>query len=394
MNARAMLRFLVVIASAAPAFGDVLCGIDVLQRDNFKPLHHRKIAIVTNHTGRDRDGRRTIDLLVAAPDVTVVRLFSPEHGIEGTADEKVSDTIDRATGLTVHSLYGETLRPTPAMLEGIDTIVYDIQNLSARFYTRQATLGYIMEAAAERGIRVVVLDRPNPTTGRRADGPIADEHHLGFTAYARLPVVHGMTIGELARLFNEKIRCNLDVIRMQNWRRSMWFDETGLPWINTSPNIRNLTQATLYPAIGLLEFTNISVGRGTDRPFETLGAPWIDARKLAAHLNAANLPGVRFVPIEFTPRSSKYAREKCAGVYILVTDRDALEPTRTALTIAWTLRKLFPNDYDITRLNTLLVNDQVFAAIKTTEDLTSLADLWREPLRDFDIARQRCLLYP
>jgi uncharacterized protein YbbC (DUF1343 family)/CubicO group peptidase (beta-lactamase class C family) len=380
--------------STVPA--EVLCGIDVLKRDGFRALAGRRVALITNHTGRDRDGNRTVDLLLKAPGVSLVKLFSPEHGLYGVLDEKVGDAVDPRTGLKVFSLYGETRKPTPAMLEGVDTLVYDIQDVGARFYTYISTLGLCMEAAAAAKVRMVVLDRPNPITGLRPDGPIADDNRLGFTAYRPMPVVHGMTVGELARFYNGEgpLGCDLQVVAMEGWKRSMWFDETGLAWVNPSPNMRNLTQATLYPAVCLLESTNVSVGRGTDQPFERFGAPWIDGRKLAAALNAANLPGLRFVPIEFTPDSSRFKGQTCQGVYIVVTDRQALEPTRSGLTFAWTLRKLFGERFEIDRMLHLLASAGTLEELKKTGDPATLPALWSSRLDAFNKVRERYLIYP
>ena len=283
-------------ATTSPGERDpgVLTGLDVLVRDNFQPLAGRKIGLITNHTGVDRDGRSIIELLVKAPDVKLVALFSPEHGLKGALDEKVGDTTDALSGLKVYSLYGKTSRPTPEMLEGVDTLVYDIYDIGTRFYTYPATLGYAMEEAGKRGIRVVVLDRPNPITGTRVFGPLNDRDGQ-FTAYHTVPLVHGMTIGELAQMFNTERKLNVDlqVIKMEGWRRSLWYDDTLLPWISPSPNMRSLTEATLYPAIGMLEACNLSVGRGTDTPFERIGAPWLDGRQLALRLNSLGLKGVR-----------------------------------------------------------------------------------------------------
>ena len=382
-------------ATGRPA--EVLCGIDVLKRENFRRLAGRRVAVLTNHTGRDADGRRLVDLLLEVPEVKVVHLLSPEHGLYGTLDEKVGDTVDEATGLKVFSLYGQTRRPTPEMLAGIDTIVYDIQDIGARFYTYVATMVYAMEEAARAGIRMVVLDRPNPITGLRPDGPIADESKYGFTACGPLPVVHAMTLGELAMMFNaeHRIGCDLQVVKMEGWRREMWWDQTGLTWVNPSPNMRNLTQATLYPAVCLLEACNLSVGRGTDQPFELFGAPWIDGRRLAAELNAAELPGLRFVPVTFTPAAgSKLGGQTCGGVYVLVTDRDALAPVRSGLTMAWCLRKLFGEAFEIDKVDNLLANAEVMRALKETDDPARLPELWREPLAKFDLRRRPYLLYP
>lgn len=396
------LRRQVATAAAAAvtgkAFGppaDVLCGIDILKRDGFKALAGCKIALITNHTGRDREGNRTIDLLHKAPDVKLLKLFSPEHGLHGTLDEKVGHTTDKETGLRVYSLYGETRRPTPEMLEGVDTLVYDIQDVGARFYTYSATLGYALEAAAKHKLKMVVLDRPNPITGLIVDGPIADKERYGFTAYGPLPVVHGMTFGELARMCNVEydINCDLTVVELQGWRRSMWWDETGLTWINPSPNMRNLTQAVLYPAICLLEATNVSVGRGTDQPFEVFGAPWIDSQKLAAVLNEAGLPGLRFIPIEFTPTSSKFAKKPCQGVYVMVTDRQNVRLVLSGLTIAWELKRLFGEAFEIDKVINLLANAETLNNLKTAETPTTLPAGWRGPLSRFRDMRQKYLIY-
>ena len=374
---------------------DVLCGIDVLKRDGFKQLNGRKVALVTNHTGRDRDGNRVVDLLHEAKNVQLVRLFSPEHGLYGALDEKVGHGKDEKTGLQVFSLYGETRRPTPQMLEGIDTLVFDIQDVGTRYYTYVATMGNCMEEAKKHNLRMVVLDRPNPITGTRVDGPVAEKEFHGFTAFGPLPVVHGMTVAELARFFNAEygINCDLVVVPCEGWKRDMWFDATNLTWVNPSPNMRNLTQATLYPCTGLLEATNISVGRGTDQPFELFGAPWIDGRKLAAALNGANLPGLRFVPIEFTPSSSKFKGEKCHGVYVLVTDRDAVQPVVSGLAISWHLKKLFGDAYQDQAFVNLFQNQRVHNALKTTNDPKQLESMWKDELEQFKSKRAKYLMY-
>ena len=264
----------------------VLNGIDVLERDGFKQLSGMRIGLVTNQTGRDRSGRQTIDVLIKSPKVKLVALFSPEHGIRGLADERVSDTKDEQTGLPIYSLYGESRRPKPEQLKGLDALVYDIQDVGARFYTYITTLGYVMEEAAKAKLPVFVLDRPNPINGVDVEGPPADADKLSFTAYHTIPVRHGLTVGELARLYNDErhIGCDLRVIRMENWQRVMWFDATGQTWVNPSPNMRSLTEAALYPGVALLEATNVSVGRGTETPFEVIGAPWLDGGKLASDL--------------------------------------------------------------------------------------------------------------
>ena len=288
-----------------PRVEPVLTGIDVLVRDGFKQLRGKRVGLVTNHTGRSRDGKATIDLLHAAPDVKLVALFSPEHGIRGVLDADVPATKDEKTGLPIHSLFykGGTGRPLEGTLTGLDTIVVDLQDVGVRFYTYQLAMGYVMEEAAKHKVGVVVLDRPNPVNGWQIEGPLSPEPGAGqtantFIAYMPMPIRHGMTMGELARLYNEerKIGAGLTVVAMEGWKRDYWYDDTGLPWINPSPNMRNLNQATLYPGIGAIEYSNISVGRGTDQPFEQIGAPWIDGPRLAAALNARRLAGIRFYP--------------------------------------------------------------------------------------------------
>ncbi len=392
--ATAPLLAFTLSARAADAPGGVLTGLDVLVRDEFQVLRGRKVGLITNQTGVDRDGRSTIELLLKAPEVKLVVLFSPEHGLKGALDERVSDSNDPLSGLKVYSLYGKTYRPSAEMLAGVDTLVYDIQDIGTRFYTYIATLGYCMEEAAKHQIRFVVLDRPNPITGTQVSGPLCDKQGE-FTAYHPIPLVHGMTVGELARLFNveRKINADLQVIAMEGWRRAMWYDETGLPWVNPSPNMRSLTEAALYPAIGLLEACKVSVGRGTDTPFERLGAPWIDARKLAGRLNSLGLKGVRFVPFEFTPTSSVFKDKTCHGVQILLTDRAAFEPLETGLSIARELQSLFPDAFDSDRVNNLLINKSVFEQVQAAARPTRYAPLWESDLQRFLTTRAQYLLY-
>jgi uncharacterized protein YbbC (DUF1343 family) len=391
----AALSIFSIFAVMMPARGDVLCGIDVLKRDGFGALDGRKVALITNQTGRDREGNRIVDLLHEAGNVDLVRLFSPEHGLYGVLDEKVGHGTDEKTGLKVYSLYGDTRRPTPEMLDGVDTLVFDIQDIGTRYYTYISTMGNCMEEAAKQKIRMVVLDRPNPIRGTLVDGPIAEKEFFGFTAFGPLPMVHGMTVGELAKMFNTeyRINCDLVVVACEGWKRDMWFDATNLTWINPSPNMRNLTQATLYPCVGILEATNLSVGRGTDQPFEQLGAPWIDGRKLAAALNDAALSGLRFVPIEFTPKSNVHKDKRCEGVYIIVTDRDAIEPVRSGLTIAWQLKRLFGEKFEIDKVVRLLQNRKMLEALKTTEDPMALPASWADELRQFTDKRKKYLIY-
>lgn len=373
----------------------VLTGIDVLERDNFKPLAGKRIGLVTNHTGRNREGRQTIDVLNKAPGVKLVALFSPEHGIRGVADEKVSDSRDEATGLPIYSLYGDTRRPKPEQLKDLDALVYDIQDVGARFYTYISTLGIILEEGAKAKLPVFVLDRPNPIDGIDVEGPIADADKLSFVSYHTIPTRHGLTVGELAQLFNRQrnIGADLHVIKMEGWRRGMWFDETNLTWINPSPNMRSLTEATLYPGIGLLETTNVSVGRGTDTPFEVVGAPWIQGDKLAEHLNLRGIPGVRFVPLRFTPKASVFKDEVCGGVNIIITDRVAFRPLLTGIEMVLALRQLYPNDWKIDNYLRLLVNTDTLERIKRGESAREIVASWNAALQEFRRARAEILLY-
>lgn len=381
--------------AANPADAQVLTGIDVLVRDGFKQLKGMRIGLVTNQTGRDRNGRSTIDVLFKAPDVKLVALFSPEHGIRGLADEKVSDTKDEVTGLPIYSLYGETRRPKPEQLKDLDALVYDIQDVGVRFYTYTATLGNVMEEAAKVKLPIFVLDRPDPINGVDVEGPIADADKFSFTAYYAIPVRYGMTIGELARFFNEEKHLGADVrvIQLENWRRAMWLDSTGLTWINPSPNMRSLTQATLYPGIGLLETTNVSVGRGTDTPFEVVGAPWIDGPKLASYLNGRRIPGVRFVPIRFKPTTSMFKSEDCAGINIIITDRARFQSVLTGIEVAVALHSLYPMDWKVDSYLRLLVNSDALERLKRGDSPEQLINSWTASLTAFRRLRERVLIY-
>jgi len=378
----------------APRPAAVLSGIDVLRANGFAALRGKRIGLLTNHTGRARDGATTIDLLHAVKDLTLVRLFSPEHGIRGILDANVPSAVDE-TGLTIHSLYGETRRPTAAMLEGIDTVVIDLQDIGARFYTYMTTMAYVMEESAKRKVAVVVLDRPNPVNGFQVEGPTLDKAALSFVGYFPMPIRHGMTMGELAKLFNaeNKIGADLTVIPLKNWSRDEWFDATGLPWINPSPNMRNLIQATLYPGIGAIEGTNVSVGRGTDTPFEQVGAPWIDGVALADALNARAMPGIRFYPVRFTPSSSKFANEECGGVFMVVTDRATLRPVRVGVEIAAILSKLYGAKYELEPAERLFGSKEGLARIRAGEDPAAIVSSWAVGEARWRLLRNKYLLY-
>jgi uncharacterized protein YbbC (DUF1343 family)/CubicO group peptidase (beta-lactamase class C family) len=386
------------LASATPlgpVDAQVLTGIDVLEHDGFKQLAGKRIGLVTNQTGRDRSGRSTIDVLFKAPDVKLTTLFSPEHGIRGLADEKVSDSKDEQTGLPIYSLYGESRRPKAEQLKDLDALVFDIQDVGTRFYTYISTLGSVMEEAAKANVPVFVLDRPNPIGGVEVEGPVADADRLSFTSYHRIPVRHGMTIGELARLFNQerKLGCDLHVVEMSNWRRAMWLDETNLTWTNPSPNMRSLTEATLYPGVGLLETTNVSVGRGTDTPFELVGAPWINGQQLAAFLNGRKIAGVRFVPVRFTPAGSVFKGEECGGINFIITDREKFRPVTAGLEIAVALRKLYPTDWKVDNYGRLLANSDALERLKRGESAADILRSLAASLDEFKKARASVLLY-
>jgi len=374
----------------------VLAGIDVLEADGFASLRGRRVGLLTNQTGRSRQGVSTIDLLMKAKDVTLVSLFSPEHGSRGQLDERIASSKDDTTGLTIHSLYDATRRPTDAMLTGIDTLVVDLQDIGARFYTYPATTAYVLEEAAKRHIRVVVLDRPNPIDGFDIEGPMQDASSIGFNGYVPMPIRHGLTLGELARLFNaeKSIGADLTVVAMKNWRRDDWFDATGLAWANPSPNMRNMVAATVYPGVGALEGTNVSVGRGTDTPFEQLGAPWVDGPALAAALNARDLPGIRFYPVTFTPSAgAKLGGQACHGIFVIVTDRDRLKPVRVGLEIAAALTRRHGDQFKLDDAAYLFGSKAMLEKVRAGVDPATIAAAWAADEGKWRLTRAKYLLY-
>jgi uncharacterized protein YbbC (DUF1343 family)/CubicO group peptidase (beta-lactamase class C family) len=384
--------------------GQVLNGIDVLEQRDFDALKvpgmaTPRVGLVTNQTGIDSHGRRTIDVLAHAPGVKLAAIFSPEHGVLGTADTTaIGDTRDAATGTTIYSVYGETdakRRPSLDVLRNLDVLVFDLQDVGTRFYTYETTLGYFLEGAAKAGKPIVVLDRPNPLDGSYVQGPLSDAGQESFVNYYSIPVRHGMTIGELAKLYNAEkhINANLTVVPMKGWMRGDWFDSTGQVWVNPSPSLRSFEEAALYPGVALIEGTNLSVGRGTDAPFALVGAPWIDSKELASYLNARYIAGVRFVPTNFTPTSGTYARQVCSGIRILLTDRESLDAPELGIEIAVALHRLSPLGFDIAPMNRLLVNKAVFTAIQSGEDPRRIADDWRDALDQFMQVRTKYLLY-
>src|SRR2546425_55428 len=376
-----------------PAADRVLSGLDVLVGQRFALLSGHSVGLVTNQTGVDFRGRRAIDLIAAAPGVRLQAIFSPEHGLTGEADTDVANTFDGPTGRPVWSLYGTTRRPTAAMLKDVTLVVFDIQDVGARYYTYLTTLIYVMEEAAKQRIPVLVLDRPNPITGRVVEGPLMDPDLQSFTGPHPIPVRTGLTIGEFARLAaaERKIPVSLTVVPLVGWARDRWYDETGLPWVNPSPNIRSVTQALLYSGVGLLEATNLSVGRGTNTPFEVVGAPWIEPRGLAEALNRQGLRGVSFEPVWFTPTADVYTSALCGGVRVVVTDRESIRPVTVALALARALRDRHHDQFRPENIQNLLMNRSTMWAFLRGEVLERLV-AWAETDRSSFLNRRASYL--
>ncbi len=398
--------------------GLVKTGIDVLEEHDFDVLKagsppstknaegwgnlassKKRIGLVTNQTGVDALGRRTIDVLAQAPGVELAAIFSPEHGVTGTLDTTdIHNSKDAATGVTVYSVYGAKdaeRRPPGDVMKTLDAVVFDIQDAGTRFYTYETTLGYFLEAAAKAGVELIVLDRPNPITGAFVQGPVADAGHESFANYWTLPVRHGMTIGELAKMFNAErgMGAKLTVVPMEGWQRGDWFDSTGIEWVNPSPNLRSVTEAALYPGVALIEGTNVSVGRGTDSPFELVGAPWIKGKELAAYLNARGIAGVRFVPVAFTPMASVHSGQKCSGVNVIVTDRNSLDAPELGIELAAALRKLYPAEFKVEGMTGLLVNQNAYDALVAGVDPRRIEQDWMEGVERFERVREKYLIY-
>lgn len=375
----------------------VLAGVDVLESQHFAALRGKHIGIVTNHTGLDARGRTTIEVLIHAEGVQVVALFSPEHGLTGTKDEEnLASGKDTATGLPVYSLYGETRRPTAEMLKGVDALVFDIQDAGVRFYTYTTTMAYCMEEAAKHNIAFFVLDRPNPLGGEVVEGPMLDPDRTSFTAYFPLPVRYGLTIGELAKLFNEenRIHCELYVVRMKNWRRGNYYGDTGMSWVPPSPNLRTLTGSILYPGLDILQNAGVSVGRGTDTPFEKFGAPWIDGEIVASRLNRSGIRGVHFSSEEFVPASGLYAGQKCEGVSIRVKEERAVRSMSMGMEIARLLKELYPSQFDVSKLLLLLGNAQAVGELQQGVSTEAIVQGWHRKVAEFERVREKYLLYP
>jgi uncharacterized protein YbbC (DUF1343 family) len=382
-------------ADASAATDEVRTGIDVLREEGFERLRGLRVGLITNASSRARDGTSTVDLLARAPGVRLVALFSPEHGLDATGTGKLADSVDPATGLPVYSLYGEALAPSAEALARIDALVFDLQDVGTRFFTYASTMRRALEAASEHDVRFIVLDRPNPIDGVDVAGPVTVPVSRSFVNYHSLPVRHGLTVGELATLLNadDHIGAALSVVTMRGWRREDYGDATGLAWVNPSPNLRSVDEALLYPAAGLLEATNLSVGRGTETPFELVGAPWIDGPALAKALAGESLGGVSITPAAFTPASDRYAGRECRGVRLRVVDRSSFEPVRTGLAIARALRRAYAGAWEFDKLNRLLVHPAAMSAIDRGLPLDDVVATYRVELDAFTAKRQKYLLY-
>lgn len=400
----------------------VLNGIDVLKRENFARLKGLKLGLITNHTGHDDERNSTIQLLKNAPGVQLKVLFSPEHGIDGTLDGRVAHGVHEETGLPIISLYGaapkrlanqtdaeydmaalQSRQPRLEDLKDLDALVYDIQDGGARFLTRISILGGAIEAAGKAGIKIFVLDRVNMISGAKVEGPV-QTRHFSFIGFHNLPVRHGMTVGELAKMFNAErnFKADLHIVPIQNWKRAMWFDETGLPWTRFSPALDNLNAVTLYPGLCLLEATSVSVGRGTETPFEVVGAPYIDDVRFARELNRAGLPGVRFVPIHFAPDPKFYVGpaeqllfngQDCGGVHVVLNDRTRCDVVDIGIVMAQVLHRLYPQEFQVDKMTKLLGHDKTLNAIKRGESLKEIKARWASDLKKFSKRREKFLIY-
>lgn len=373
----------------------VQTGIDVLKAENFSSLRNLRVGLLTNRSGVDSTGMRTIDVLARASQVSLKVIFSPEHGLDAHREGRIGDDIDLRTGLPIRSLYGATLRPTAEMLNGLDAVVVDIQDVGARFFTYASTLAYLMEASGKQGIKVIVLDRPNPLNGLAVQGPLLDPERRSFTGYWPLPIRHGLTLGEFARLYRGEagIEMALTVIPMQRYRRELWYDDTGLPWLPPSPNLTSFGATLLYPAVGMIEGAEISVGRGTPTPFEVVGAPWIDGRSLAEELNRQKIAGVDFVPTEFEPVADRHAGQHCHGVRIEVKDRSSLDLPTVGVALVAALHRLYPASFTLEKTLGAIGSQATLDAIRAGQAPLAIAAGWKASLDRFREVRNRYLLY-
>lgn len=410
MTRRATALLSVLVAAAiglllsawiiTPAQRGVVPGVEVLLGEERALVEGRRVGLVTNHTGIDREARHAADLIARAPNVRLTALFAPEHGLRGFAQagDRIADSNDERTGVPVYSLYGNTRRPTREMLEEVDVLVYDIQDVGARFYTYISTMGECMEAAADKGIPFIVLDRPNPLADTAIEGPMLDlERFRSFVGAYRIPIRYGLTIGELAGFVRDQVGKDVDlrVVRMKNYRRGLWYDETGLPWVAPSPNIPSASTVIVYPGMCLFEGTNLSEGRGTMQPFETIGAPWLDAYRLADDLRSLDLEGVLFRPVSFVPTSSKHQGEVCRGIQLHVTDRGRFESVSVALHILSIVRRNHPSDFRWreSSIDRLSGSDDLRKRMDEGLSVARILEGWEADLESFDRARRKYFLY-
>lgn len=380
-------------AEPAPA---LRLGVDVLAAEDFARLRGARLALLTNDTARASDGTRSLDALAGAPGVSVVALFTPEHGQAANKDEAIADGVDERWSVPIYSLYGKQTSPNPKLLRGVDTVVVDLPDAGVRFFTYASTVHAMLRVAAKLELRVLLLDRPNPLDAVTVAGPMLDSSEASFVNHHRLPIRHGMTLGELATMIaaDDQLGLDLDVVRMQGYRRSAYFDETGLRWWPPSPNLRTVEQAVLYPAVALVEGTNVSVGRGTEHPFELMGAPWVDAESLLAAVQSHGLAGVSFGAVRFKPNASLHAGKDCSGLSMRVTDRALFEPVRTGIALALSLRRLYPAKWKTARLHEIIGHPAVTRAILELRPLPDIEALYKDELEAFRTKRQKFLLYP
>lgn len=406
---RPKLFFLSLCLVVATVVGQVKTGADLLFEKHFKLIEGKRVGLVTNHSALLLNGKHLADALNEDKRTKLVVLFGPEHGVRGDAPAgaQIDNDVDKKTGVRVYSLYGKISKPTPEMLKGVDILIYDIQDVGVRFYTYISTLSYAMEAAAENHIPFLVLDRPNPIRGTWVEGFNRDDSLRSFVGLHPIVIAHGMTIGELATMYNNEgwlkdgVKAKLTVVRMEGWKRTMWFDETGLKWVRPSPNLPTLKSAILYPGTCFFEGVNISEGRGSDHPFEYMGAPYIDAMKWAMALNAYKLKGVRFEPTEFTPRSiegvvlhPKYEGVNCNGVRVVITDRNKLEPVKVGVYMLSTAKKLFADSVKWRRsINRLAGTPKMAAAIDAGVPPEKIVGMWKDDVEKFKKIRAKHLLY-
>lgn len=399
MKCSRLLLLLPALAAASILWAEprVKTGLDVLIDRDFAPIAGKRVGVITNHTGLTSDGRHIVDVLSRSSKVKLVAIFTPEHGLAGTQDDpNVASGTHEATGTPIYSLYNRgSYRPTPQMLQKVDVLIYDIQDIGARFYTYITTLGYALEEAAKAGKSFLVLDRPNPINGIAVEGPLLDPRYVSFVGYMRMPIRHGMTVGELARMYNgeKALHADLQVIEMQGWSRNMWLDATGLEWVNPSPNIRNLTQAILYPGSCLLESDQVSVGRGTDTPFQIIGAPWFKGREVAEYLNGLAIPGVRFLARRFRPTASVFKDEDCEGLDIQLIDRDALDSVRMGLELLYATMKFHPGKFNLDGVMRLLGNEDAAGRLKRGEAGSAVVKSYAPDLDQFRKTREKYLIY-